>query len=370
MNKDNITKKTAEKRTRPDSSFELVGPTTPDLTDFNLNISTPKDLKTILDFSVESLESEEIDAMADMDEGTIARIMPLILLKIHPEMTQMANAAADKAVQKYREEIMKKDELIEMLRAEITDLQNLRSRSDGARVDDTNNMQVDERQINTSGTRNCASCTTNAYDIEALEQYSRRNAAEIRHVPEVEIDDKPTDDFVLKTARQIGARITQQDIGRSHKLGKAFNGQYSMIVKFVAHNAKEDFIKKRQGLKGNEHKTIICESLTKHRRGIMKVLDSLRYENKIFTNWSDDGKILFKHFKNSKTKSIPVRRIPLNGPYDKVGEIVEELKTKVLQQLRLEKLVPISRGQGVLRHGRGGAMQQGQRGGPPQPEPT
>lgn len=319
MSQDTRKLKPAEKRGRPDSSFDLSGPITPDTPEFHASNSTPKDLRTILDFSAGSTDTETdwLSNVANMDEETMNRFLPLIIEKLQPRMTQMANAAADIAIEKYREEIRQKDELIEMLRKEISDL---RSRSLGATTEAPRDRQTQNNRPLLDET------TKNAYDIEALEQYGRRNCVQIKNVPEAHLETISTDEYTMRLALKIGAQITKQDIGRSHTLGKAFEGKYSIIVRFISHNVKREFLKKRSELKGNPDKITICESLTKHRRLIMKELEALRHAKKLFKTWTDDGKVLFKHSQGSKTKSIPVRNLPLNGPYTEVATLVEKFK--------------------------------------------
>lgn len=306
----------AGKRSSPNTSFEDKGPATPG--------------NNILSFDIGSRmamtpEDAEPDLSAE-DTITIERLMPAILRKMRPQINQAANLAAESALEKYREEIRAKDQLIEQLQTEVNEL---RARIDplAAQVGPTTAPIPDAAITNVNN-----SCTV---ALEALEQYTRRNCLVIRNVPIDRLQGKTTDQYVIDLALSINVVIVDSDICRSHQLGKPFNDRIRIIVRFVRHNVKEKLYKAKKNLKPFPDKVVISESLTFHRREIFKRVDALRYEKKLTNTWTDDGKVLFKTDKATKTHRIPVEKYAIGGDYSLVNTFIMELRDQDLRQLEL-----------------------------------
>ena len=65
--------------------------------------------------------------------------------------------------------------------------------------------------------------------VDALEQYSRRNCVRIDPIPESA--EENTGDIVKAVAKSVGVNLTDEAIDRSHRVGKksptgAYTGQY------------------------------------------------------------------------------------------------------------------------------------------------
>ena len=75
-------------------------------------------------------------------------------------------------------------------------------------------------------------------EIDALEQYTRRNSVRISGVPETEGEN--TDEIVSKIADALHTHIGPSDIDRSHRIGKPKTGgrQRDIIVQFATYNAR------------------------------------------------------------------------------------------------------------------------------------
>ena len=133
-------------------------------------------------------------------------------------------------------------------------------------------------------------------EMDAQEQYTRRNCILI-HGLQAEQDentDEKATDFLKKYTK---INITENDIDRSHRLGKS-NGP--IIVKLVHHNLKSFIYSKKSALKGK--KLLITESLTKKRMQTVKKMKELQDDKKISSYWTDDGKIFYTLPENPNKK--------------------------------------------------------------------
>ena len=91
---------------------------------------------------------------------------------------------------------------------------------------------------------------------------------------------------------ELGIDIKQEDLDRSHALGKIKrndNKPRLTILKFAPLCGKEQSIFKRKKLKGK--KSLIPESLTVYR---MKILDEARQKYDVRNVWTHDGRVMYK----------------------------------------------------------------------------
>ena len=131
---------------------------------------------------------------------------------------------------------------------------------------------------------------------DELEQYGRRNALRFTNVPQRELNNMNgnTDKYVLDMVnKNLGIKLTEKDISRSHMASKVKDGKCQILCKFVTYNIRREIIKKRSALKGVSS-VFIVEDLTKKRIGMLQKLLKLRYEGRIKHAWSADGKILYR----------------------------------------------------------------------------
>ena len=297
----------SNKRDKPDTSFEEHGPKSPVLADGAATQAL-----------VALMESTPIaPVISNEDTDTLNRLMPSIIYRLRSEFDDVAKKAADSAVKQYRAELQAKDKLIEELRSKLQ-AQEVRTGSlapdgsvsdspsggiSGPQADDTSRDMITMMKLRENIRRNEIS-------IEAMEQYSRRNCLVIRNIPKklfMGMEAITTDEFVCNLAHELKCDIAPEDIGRSHQLGKPYgDNKISIIVRFVRHNVKSKIFSHKKALKGNPDKIIISENLTNHRRKIFKRVDSLRFNKKICSTWTFDGKILYKVFPDSTPRSIPV----------------------------------------------------------------
>ena len=128
-------------------------------------------------------------------------------------------------------------------------------------------------------------------EIDDLEQYSRRNCLLLHGV--VETNAECTDDIIIKTcAEELGIDVKQEDLDRSHRLGKVKrndNKPRPIIVKFARYAVRNKVFSNKKKLKGK--KLLITESLTVYR---MKLLDKARQKYGVRNLWIYDGRVMYK----------------------------------------------------------------------------
>ena len=133
-----------------------------------------------------------------------------------------------------------------------------------------------------------------ADQIDALEQYSRRNCLLLHGIPEA-VDEK-TDDLVRSTiASNLDINIKAKAIDRSHRLGKPkTDGKpRPIIAKFVRYNARRNVFVNKKSFKGSN--IMVTESLTLRR---VKMLNAAREKFGNKNVWSIDGEVMAKDGNN------------------------------------------------------------------------
>ena len=139
-------------------------------------------------------------------------------------------------------------------------------------------------------------------EIDALEQYSRRNCLIFHGLPE-EKGESTTDkilDIVHNKLMVPAITVTKRDIDRSHRLGKLakLDGRQTrsstskprpVIVKFTGYCPRYEVFAKKRNLKGSN--IMVTENLTKKRYELLqKCMTALGKGNV----WSYDGRITTK----------------------------------------------------------------------------
>ena len=128
-------------------------------------------------------------------------------------------------------------------------------------------------------------------EIDDLEQYSRRNCLLLHGV--VETNAECTDDIIIKTcAEELGIDVKQEDLDRSHRLGKVKrndNKPRPIIVKFARYAVRKRYFQTKKKLKGK--KLLIRESLTVYK---MKLIDEGRQKCGVRNVWTYDGRVMYK----------------------------------------------------------------------------
>lgn len=133
------------------------------------------------------------------------------------------------------------------------------------------------------------------WEIDSLEQYSRRNCLLIHGIPEPSqpiVED--TDALVINVlSEKLGVQVGKAHLDRSHRLGRRnpLSGTRPkprpVIAKFVSYNTRSDVFRQKRKLKGTGMG--ITESLTKQRMDLYKAV--CEHPN-ISSAWSIDGRII------------------------------------------------------------------------------
>ena len=209
-------------------------------------------------------ESDCVNQAADNETSLLNRI---------DEVVQKAvEQAMERERAKMNEEIEKREQkLTELIERKLGNLHDLE-----VAIDEKIKQLTESQQAIVNNEVKVDELTR---DLDDLQQYSRRNNIRIFGIPEKH--DEDTDALVCGVAERIGARISSQDIDRSHRVGKRMplpsqdpsyasavqNGQSGqnpprpIIVKLVSYKSKLAFIRNRRQLKGS--KVVVAEDLTR-----------------------------------------------------------------------------------------------------------
>lgn len=157
------------------------------------------------------------------------------------------------------------------------------------------------------------------YELNNIEQYSRRECLEIRGIPV--LSGENTNEIILKIGEQIGVRIKDDDISISHRLATASRNENhskresAIIVKFTRRDIRDQFYKARKNLRNKttrdigmlrctEHKIYVAENLTQCNRKLFnKCLEAKKQLNYKFI-WTMYGKIFLRKDDTSPSISI------------------------------------------------------------------
>ena len=105
-----------------------------------------------------------------------------------------------------------------------------------------------------------------------------------------------TDAVIVKMVREkLGVQITENDIDRSHIIGKINNGKAQLICRLRNWKIKNKIYMWKSKLARNPDKTFVTEDLTKYRHLLQLKRD--KYHNSF---WTSDGRIFTKETETSR----------------------------------------------------------------------
>ena len=170
--------------------------------------------------------------------------------------------------------------------------------------------------------------------VDALEQYSRRNCVRIGPVPESA--DENTDEIVKAVAKSVGVNLTDDAIDRRHRVGKksaTTTRDRPILVRLTSYRHKEALMKASRALKQIDgakivpsadwpplarksgssatpvsRKIFINEDLTRIRAHVAAKARQLKRDQRISDTWTRDGFIFVKK-NNSSYKIAPMREL-------------------------------------------------------------
>ena len=129
-------------------------------------------------------------------------------------------------------------------------------------------------------------------EMDALEQYSRRNCLLFHGVPETDADDT-TESVISLCKGKLDVDVSRYLIDRSHRLGQRHvgpSGEYKprpIIVKFRSYETRRSVFSAKRLLKGT--KFVVTENLTRRRNDLLKKVRSL---DTVSYAWKTDGRIV------------------------------------------------------------------------------
>ena len=135
----------------------------------------------------------------------------------------------------------------------------------------------------------------NAYKLDELEQYGRRENLRISGFKEEENDDLKK--RVIELAKVMGIDIDERDINVVHRIGKPNNGATAganrarqIIVRFNSRDTKYEFLRQKKNLKTNEayKQVFIFEDLTMLRQ---RLLYTCKHSEMVSGCYTRDGAI-------------------------------------------------------------------------------
>ena len=131
------------------------------------------------------------------------------------------------------------------------------------------------------------------YDIDRMEQYSRRESIRISGLPEpAEESEEKLRDSIVELGAAIGVNLQPTTISVCHRLGRRVAGKRRPVIcKFVARTSKIALLSSKKNLKGKEeYKGIyINEDLTRIRS---KLFHKARQDDKVKNATTKDGKVI------------------------------------------------------------------------------
>ena len=167
------------------------------------------------------------------------------------------------------------EESLEKLKKEISDLKNT-------------------HEVPQAPTENPYRTQDLTYQVNTLEQYTRRNSVRFHNIPSSENED--TSDLIMQVCQSLNLPINRQSIDVSHRV-KARNAKPNVpepiIVKFVRREDKISVIKNKRKLSDTDHKDVfIHEDLTSIWRKMLEVIKrDLETNQSVFTKY---GKIFLR----------------------------------------------------------------------------
>lgn len=134
--------------------------------------------------------------------------------------------------------------------------------------------------------------------LDDLEQYGRRNSLRFHNCsvpPDQQQTGKrlDTDSIVVNICKKMGVELTDDDISRSHPIGKPNSrGNIQIISKFKNWKVKNKVYSEKRKLKNSS--VFVTEDLTKFRQGLVQELSKAKRDGYVNSFWTNDSRIFAK----------------------------------------------------------------------------
>lgn len=149
--------------------------------------------------------------------------------------------------------------------------------------------------------------------VEALEQYSRRNCLRLAGAPETENEDVVERTLqVFNDKMELDPPITMDEIDRIHRIGKKEDEKTrGILVKFATYRSRKRVMDSRKKLKSDSvplsKAMFLSEDLTRQRDKHLYEFRCLKRKKAIADVWSHDGTVLIRDPQNRirSAKTLP-----------------------------------------------------------------
>ena len=139
----------------------------------------------------------------------------------------------------------------------------------------------------------------NAYALDSLEQYSRRENIRIYGVPEDNSNKDDGEKKLFEIANALNINLNENDLQRVHRIGKKKNSSgtkpRSIIARFSSYKKRNEFLYSKSKLKQSEEyqNAFIAEDLTSLRSKLLRYVKN-ECEGKFVLCHTMNGKIRMK----------------------------------------------------------------------------
>ena len=129
----------------------------------------------------------------------------------------------------------------------------------------------------------------NKFEIDKLEQYSRRDNMRIVGIPTVAEEDPV--EVVSKLGHDLGVIIRKEDISTAHRVRSRGKRGDPILVRFVRREKKQELMRKKKVLREQKKEIFLEEDLTRMRAAMFF---ELRRDEAVHSAWTYDGTIYCK----------------------------------------------------------------------------
>ena len=174
----------------------------------------------------------------------------------------------------------------------------------------TAELWAEVNQLKAANTELMAQVDEVKFQMDDLEQYSRRSSVRISGIKEEASEDLFK--VVMDLSNDIKANISPRDIDRLHRVGRQSRGSGTetatrprdIIVKFTNSSARLAVLKCRKTLRDRKASVYINEDLTSFRMGLSYECRMLKRDKRIRNVWTFNGNVFVEDNTGNRQKII------------------------------------------------------------------
>ena len=145
----------------------------------------------------------------------------------------------------------------------------------------------------------------NKFEVDKLEQYSRRENLRIVGLPTTENENVL--EKVLEFGQDLGVDLSKEDVSTAHRVKSKGKRGDPILVRFVRREKKQEMMRLKKRLREEKKEIYLEEDLTRMRAAMFF---ELRRDEGIHSAWTHEGTIF------CKTSATQARGIPVDSPDD------------------------------------------------------